>query len=62
METKKQMKRYEIIRDCFVGKKGQTILVNWDAYDGAYWENEETNECGNPFAEMNCVKAVKEQK
>jgi hypothetical protein len=56
-ETKMETK-YKVTKDCFVGKVGETILVDWDAYDCAMWKNIDTGRYGGPFLEIECVKEV----
>jgi len=48
-------KKYKIIKDCFVGKKGEQIEL-WNGMDGYYWKNLNQNTIGCPFIEFDCVK------
>jgi hypothetical protein len=52
--------KYRIIKNCFVGSVGDIVIVDWDSYDGASWENISKNIAGNPFTELDCVVEIKE--
>lgn len=49
-------KRYVLTNDCFVGKKGDIVLIDWDGYDGAIWKNISKDTMGKPFIETDCIK------
>ena len=51
-------RKYKIIKECFIGKIGDLIEVNWDTYDGASWENLTQNTAGNPFVENDCLEEI----
>ena len=55
---KTQKTKYVITKKCFVGDIGDKLEVNWDAMDGAGWDNLTQNTSGNPFVETDCVKEV----
>ncbi|MFW9873503.1 MAG: hypothetical protein ACFFG0_10400 [Candidatus Thorarchaeota archaeon] len=58
METRT---KYIITKDCFVGYKGDKLLVDWDHYDGAEWENLTQKTRGCPFSETDCVRKVSDR-
>ena len=49
---------YIITKDCFVGKKGDHIVVDWNGRDGANWENLTKGSIGCPFVEKDCVRKI----
>jgi len=51
-------KKYRLTKNCFVGKAGDIIEVDWFAYDGASWVNKTQNTTGSPFIETDCIEEV----
>jgi hypothetical protein len=54
------IKEYILTGDCFIGKKGDLISVDWSYHDGNLWTNKTQNKWGCPLSkdEIDLLESV----